>query len=436
MTSSVVKLHDFTKPDKNPAQGLLGIVTEAQLSIRKHRYHEASDILAMAQHVDKGKAELRIARAFLEIRCQMALSNLEKAHYAWQDLEEIFLRHPQMNNSEAMLLGARLHWAHGDITGALQCSKKARSLSRNSRDLILSQTALARTDLYLRGSAATALEELMPIWSALKVDCSFSENSKDLSSQLKRTLILAALTQGKLHLAQSLAEKVETLRSVLDLELHVLTGIISIFAGETNLAIRAAQDIDLVQLKDGSSRQEYGSLAWWQSIIYHAAGLEKEAYRKAEDYHELITALGTSTQPSELQPYADALLASCLIQRKGITRASQLTGKYMNDSVLSAPIKAMITLCEALIIYETEGLRKSKSLLRKQKGQVFNQDSIMAVGLMCYAHKNLLTLLCKCFSVEQLPPKLTDLLDSEAFQAKYAFTEKQLQQGESAKLHK
>ncbi|MCL2403290.1 MAG: bacterial transcriptional activator domain-containing protein [Coriobacteriia bacterium] len=445
MTSSISKSRDAVKLDEQVASGLLGVVTKAQLSIRRQCYHEASDILATAEHISEGRVELRITKAILEIRCQMALSNLEKAHYAWQDLEEIISRYPQMNNSEIMLLGVRLHWALGDVKTALFCSKTALSVSRNSKEHILSQATSARIQFCLEGEGSAILRELMPLWSALKIDCSFSEESRLLSRRLKLVLMLAALSQGKLHLVQELMEDVEALRSILDLELHLLAGIANIFAGESGLAIRAAQDVDLVQLKDGSGRQERATLLWWQSLIYHAVGTEREAYRKAEDFHSAISALGSGTEPCGLQPYADVLLLSCLIQRKNIKRATQIIEDYPSDNQthivqeparLSRSLDAMFALCRALLLYEHEGLRKARASLVKDRGKIFNEDSILTACLMCHAHEQLFTLLCKSYGVEHLPTELTDLLDTEIFQPSYACTERQLQQSESTKLHR
>jgi len=463
MISSVAELpelHDVAKvvtkvcegaASEVKPKGLGEAVSQIQSAIDRRCYHEASDMLACAWHIKEAKPELRVARALLEILCQMALSNLDKAQNAWQDLEEILSCHQQLNNSKIMLLGARLYWAKGSLKAAISYSEKALSLASDSKEGILSRSIRARIQYDKDGDADFVLEELLPHWSTLGIDCSYTEESKELFESLRLALALASLGKGRLHLAKEVIGHLDSLRTAADLEMHLIGGVIHICSGNQELAIRTAQDIDLVRICDGSSQQERGSLLWWQAWIYHATGNEREAQRKAEDLH----ALDSAFQASGFQAYADLLLASCLVQRKSFSRAAALLRKYLladrkpvsvtEDSVagglaseessrLNYPLKTVRLICEALLLYEDTGLRKAQSLLTGNREELFNSNSLMILCLMCHAHEQLFALLCKSFGVEQLPTEFTDLLDVSTFLAKFKQAEKQLQQDEVFKL--
>ena len=445
MTPSVAELRDATKAyelaacETNP-KDLREAIAQVQSSIERHCYHEASDILTQAWHINEGKPELQITRALLEILCQMALSNLDKAYCAWENLEGILSRHPQLNTTKIMLLGARLHWAKGDLDTAIHCSDRALSLASDSRESILSKAIRARIRYDKDGDADFVLGELLPYWSAFRIDCSYTEESKELLESLRLALALAATAKGRMHLAKEVIGHLDSFRSAIDLEMHLVGGVMHMCSGNQELAIRAAQDVDLVQICDGSSQQERGSLLWWQTWIYHAAGKEREAQRKAEDLH----ALNSAYHANGFLVYADLLLASCLIQRKSFVRAATLLGKYAIDdncsslsqesSSLNYPLETVRLLCEALLLYETAGLRKARTLLLDNKDRIFSSNSLVTVCLMCHAHEQLFALLCKGFGIEQLPTEFTDLLDANTFLVKFKQAEKQLQQGEISKL--
>ena len=446
MTPSVPQLQKLVSVGEISAGNLSEAIAQVKESLQKQRYHEASDLLDGVQlegSCSAAEVELWATRAILQILCQMALSNLKKAQTAWEELEDILAQHPQFNNSEIMLLGARLHWASGDIDEALYCSKEALSLARCAKENILSQAVLARIEYGKRGEACLVLEQLMPHWSALRADCSYSDESKILSGRLRLALAVAALAQGKLHLAREVIGCVGSPKTMLDLEMHLLNGITQICAGESELAIRAAQDADIIQLSDGSCRQERGSILWWQTWIFHATGVEREAQQRAEDLHDLISASSTDS----FRAHGELLLASCLIQRKNVKRASQLVEKYLDEESsagqseksgikLNAPLRTMLLLCEALILYEGLGMRRARAYLIENRDAIFNLNSLLTLCLMCHAHEQLLVLLCKCFGVAHLPSELVDLLDTQNFQSRYLGIERQLQQSESARLQK
>jgi DNA-binding SARP family transcriptional activator len=428
MSISALNISNGIIPIVSTEQDIVQSLVRAKNSFESRRYYEARDILALLLLSGKEKPELRVEKALLELRCHMALSNLEQAHYAWQDLEGIFAAHPHLNTVEIALVAVRLHWAHGDATAAEHHIKQARSLARNSKDLIHVQAWRAKLAYFLRGDSRSISEELLPVWTALGADKNFSQGLDVAAKQLRLSLIFAIFSQGNIRLARELTTKIEVLDSVLKLELLALEGLVHALSGERSLAIRAAQDIDLAQLRDGSSRQERATLLWWQSLIYYSLEMEREAQAKAEELREMLGALSTPSQPSEFKPYADIMLAACLIQRKSYVRAQQLLSSYGNGHLnlpsgetidLSLPLKTMLVLCDALILHESEGVQAAAIFLQENEGKVFCRDSLLFVSLMCYAHKSLFALLCEGFSLEQFPIGLTDLLDLMAFQEKY-----------------
>jgi len=413
-------------------------IAAAQNSMERRCYLEASDMLAQSALLDCDDLELEIRHIILELHCQMALSNLGQAKAAWDDLEAIIKKNSKFNSSEISLLGTRLFWARGDVRLAIKYAKDAVGLARNSKDRILSQTSLSRVSYALSGDAAAMIKELSSYWTALRADANFSEEARSVMDFLRLTLATASLAQGKLHLARDIVAPVDQARTVIDLEMQLVFGIIHMLSGNQHLAIQAAQNIDIDTLSDGSSRQEQGIALWHQVWIFHAAGHEREAHQKAEDLFELIA----SCTQSGFQTHGDLLLASCLIQRKNFKKASILLNKYSSSAASGAKdcvptneqLSAILILCEALLIYEKSGLHKLRRHLLNHEQRLFTGSALLTISLMCHAHEQMLALLCKSFGVEHLPNELTDLLDTLDFQVKYRSTLRQLTQGESAKL--
>ncbi|MCL2680216.1 MAG: bacterial transcriptional activator domain-containing protein [Coriobacteriia bacterium] len=418
------------------------VIAQAQTLFSEQRYHETCDVLSLAQNIDSAfeeKLEVRLSRCVLDILCQMALSNLVRAQDAWLNIEDIFTQRPSLANFEIMLLGARLHMAAGEIEKALWCSQRALALATSSRERILAQTYLVRIKFQENGDACFALEQLLPHWSALKADGARSSGRTDVGQQLRLALVVAALAQGKLNTAREVIGSVEKVRSITDLEMHLLDGVIKICSGENEEAVRIAQDGDLIQVQDGSSRQERVAILWWQTWIFHAAGRLRDAQQKAEEAYDLILATNAGGYHSQVI----LLLASCLIQRKSYRRASSLLQAHLGREIgqqsrhpfkLNVPLEALSLCCEALLLYEEQGLRRVRSYLQEHSTCLLDASSIMIVSLFCLAHEQFLVLLCKSFGVEHLPTELTDLLDTPSFQPCFHLTEKQLHSGEAQRL--
>ena len=416
-------------------------VEKVHQSLNDRCYREASDILAGIRHLNDLDPQSVIEKAVLEIRCQLALSNLEPAFYAWQDIDDALSDNPQLRSNELMLLGARLFWASGDITKSMGCCRQAIELAENSAERILAEATLARITYNAHGDALSILNNLLPHWTALSVDNSYKDQTKHLQEKLRLALAIAALAQGKVHLTKEVIKCVNTPNSVLGMELYLLQGIMDIFEGKMERSVSVAQDADLIQLSDGSSRQERIPLLWWQTWILHAAGCEREAQRKAEDFLHLTT----SCIEADFKVYADLLLASCLFQRKSFTKVEQIIDAYcQSDDVLSggesadlsSPLKVMLILLKALLLSERANLRRARSFLLDHRKELFDPNATMIICLMCHAHENLLTLLCKALGVEHLPTELTDLLDTHAFIKRYQSVEKTLIPAESVRLQK
>jgi len=416
-------------------------VEKAQKSLNDKCYREASDILAGVRHLSDPNPQTIIEKAVLEIHCQLALSSLEPAFYAWQDVEDVLKDNPQFSSGKLMLLGTRLFWASGDITRSMECCRQAIELAKNSVERILAEATLARITYSAHGDACSILDDLLPHWTALSIDHSYSEKSQDLQEKLQVALAIAALAQGKLHLTKEIVKHSDTPTSVLGMELYLLRGIMDVCEGNNERAVHVAQNADLIQLEDGSSRQERIPLLWWQTWIFHATGSEREAQRKAEDFLSLTT----SCIETDFQAYGDLLLASCLLQRKSLVRADYYIDSYFSEDIgfsegtaanLSAPLKTMLVLLKALTLSERSSLRRARTFLLDYREELFNPNTIMISCLMCHAHEGLFTLLCKALGVEHLPTELTDILDTHTFISRFQNVEKTLVPAESLRLQK
>ena len=296
-----------------------------------------------------------------------------------------------------------------------------------------------RIELQESGDACFALEQLLPHWIALQVDSSRNKGRQDTALQLRLALAVAAISQGKVTTARDVIGEQKTIRSIADLETHVLSGVISLCAGNREEAIRKAQDGDLFHLKDGSCRQERAAILWWQTWIFHGTGQVRDAQQKAEEAYDLIL----STNAYGYHSQVILLLVSCLLQRRSYTRAASLLQAHLGreldqqpqrESSLSVPLQALALCCETLILYERKGIRAACRHLRNNANTLFDANSTLIVFLSCLAHEQLFTLLCKGIGVERLPTELTDLLDNSSFKTYYQLAEKQLHAGESLKL--
>jgi len=423
------------------------VLFRVRASLKKQCYREASDLLALTSLPKADSPKQRATKASLELRCQLALSNLGKAQLAWSDLEDVFESHPDLRTTSLMILGARLFFACGDMSKAVECSESACEVAANSDEAILSQSMLSRMRYLQKGDTCSVTKELMPHWAALKVDKSYREESHALTQHLQLVLATAAIACGKLHLAQEMITCTEEPKTVPGLELHMLKGVLYLATGEKDLAIRIAQDADHIHINDGACRQERGLILWRQAWIFHGAGLVRDAQIKAEDLH----ALTATCSSKDFHPHAELLLASCLVQRKDLGKAAILTKKYfMKDSrqktgkastetseinpELSAQLKTLAIACEALRRFHNADYSHARTLLRKHKDVLFDKSARMTLCLMCHAHKDLFSLLCKSFGVDNTPLELSDLLDIHDFAEVLARTEEQLHQSEQAKL--
>ncbi|MCL2526122.1 MAG: bacterial transcriptional activator domain-containing protein [Coriobacteriia bacterium] len=412
-------------------------IRHAKMLIKENYYHQACDYLEILRRSKGDDPATAAKRALLQVKCYMALSNIKSARDVWEEYCEILEEDPSISSSANMLLGARLAWSQGDIKAALAYAYDALQRADNFKDIIEAKSDYYRIKYFHDGDALSAFEEIMPLWSTLDIDKSLSSQSSKLKRKLSLTLATAAIAQGKMHLAKDVIGVISQLDTVQDLELSLLRGIMLTVSGERELALMAAQDADTAALRDASSRQERAMVFWRQCWIYHCAGADRQAQRKAEEFLDLASACSKGG----FMPYAEILLASCLIQRGSTQRASKLLerhfkGEELTCTDLNVSLITTLLLCKALLHYESYGLRRACSFLRNNKKRIFSPHALTTLCLLSHAHHNLLPLLCKAFGVEHLPTEFTDLLDSEDFQNHFIKAEKQLIHAESKKLKK